>query len=286
MNEQDVRETMEQIHIPEQMKEEIFMSMKEQMSNEKAKSKNRRKKAAAVAAAAVAVCALALPVQAMVKSLVEARMESIPKEEVQNVSDMVQSQDVEADTLSRPYSESEKARMKQLRQAYENGTFPEKKIVQVESTQEVAEGTLCYDKVTATYYFPAREMTDEELLEIIDFRTEIDYALSQTEVTKEAQAECAAKEARLKEQLEAIGGINEEEAVKIAESYMKSDIGAAAEGKDDVDVFLANGSDMEPGYDADVMYVVSFGNVQDKSTYTCEVDAADGSVLHAEEYRP
>ena len=128
MNEQDVRETMEQIHIPEQMKEEIFMNIQEQMTNGTRKAKNRRKKAVAAAVAVLTVCALGLPVQAMVKSLVEARMESIPGEEVQAVSDMIHAQNVEADTLIRPYSESEKARMKELRQAYENGTFPEKAI--------------------------------------------------------------------------------------------------------------------------------------------------------------
>lgn len=285
MNEQDVRETMEQIHIPEQMKEEIFMSIQEQMTNGTRKAKNRRKKAVAAAVAVLTVCALGLPVQAMVKSLVEARMESIPREEVQAVSDMIKAQNVEADTLTRPYSESEKARMKELRQAYENGTFPEKAFLQVENAQEVVEGTLCYDKATSTFYFPAREMTDEELLEIIDFQAKTNYALSQTDAAKEARVESAAKNARLKDRLAAIGGISEEEAQKIAEDYMKAAIGTAAEGKDDVDVLLVDVAETERGYDAELMYVVSFGNPEDHSVYTCEIDVTDGSVLGAEELR-
>ena len=128
-------------------------------------------------------------------------------------------------------------------------------------------------------------MTDEELLEIIDFQTEIDYALSQGDAAEEAREQFAAEQAQLAERIEAVGGISEEEAVKIAEDYMKAALGAAAEGKDDVVVLLVDVAETERGYDAELMYVVSFGNPEDKSSYACEIDAADGSVLGAEEIR-
>ena len=285
MNGQDIRETMGQIHLPEQVKEEMTMSIQKRLTDKTRRAKSRRKKAVAAAIAALAVCALGFPVQAMVKSLVEARMESIPKEELQAVNEMVQSQDVEADTLSRPYSEREKVRMRELRQAYESGTFPEKEIVQVKNAQEVTAGMLCYDKAAGMFYLPDRELTDEELLEMIDFQTRTDYALTQNEAAKEAREAFAADQTRLAKQAEAAGGISEEEAVKIAESHMKAELGTAAEGKDDVSVLLVDTSETDRAYETDVIYVVSFDNVNDKSTYTCEIDATDGSVLGARELR-
>lgn len=285
MNEQDLRETMGQIHLPGQVKEEMTMRIEERLTDKTRRAKNRRKKAGVAAAAALAVCVLGVPVHAMVKSLVEARMESIPREEVQAVNDMVQSQDAEADTLSRPYSEKEKARMRELRQAYENGTFPEREIMQAENAKEAAAGTLCYDQAASMFYLPDRELTDEELLEIIDFQTRTDYALTQNEAAKEAQEAFAAEQFRLAKQAEAAGGISEEEAVKIAESRMKAELGAAAEGKDDVDVLLVDTRETDRAYETDVIYVVSFEDVDDGSTYTCEIDAADGSVLGARECR-
>ena len=286
MNEQDIRETMEQIRLPEQVKEEMTMHIQERLESKAGKAKKRGKRAAAVAVAALAVCMLGIPAQAMVRSLVEARMERIPKEEIQAVSDMVQSQDAEADTFSRPYSEKERARMRELRQAYENGTFPEREIVQMENAKEAAAGTLCYDQTTGMFYLPDRQLTDEELLEIIDFQTRTDYALTQNDAAKEAREAFAQEQAQLAKQVEAVGGISEEEAVKIAESRMKAALGAEAEGKDDVDVLLVDTSETDRAYETDMIYVVSFENVNDRSTYTCEIDAANGSVLGAREHRP
>lgn len=286
MNEQDIRETMEQIRLPEEVKEEMTMRIQERLESKAGKAKKRGKRAAAVAVAALAVCILGIPAQAMVRSLVEARMERIPKEEIQAVSDMVQSQDAEADTFSRPYSEKERARMRELRQAYENGTFPEREIVQMENAKEAAAGTLCYDQTTGMFYLPDRQLTDEELLEIIDFQTRTDYALTQNDAAKEAREAFAQEQAQLAEQVEAVGGISEEEAVKIAESRMKAELGAEAEGKDDVDVLLVDTSETDRAYETDMIYVVSFENAGDRSTYTCEIDAANGSVLGAREHRP
>lgn len=286
MNEQDIRETMEQIRLPEQVKEEMTMRIQERLESKAGKAKKRGKRAAAVAVAALAVCILGIPAQAMVRGLVEARMERIPKEEIQAVSDMVQSQDAEADTFSRPYSEKERARMRELRQAYENGTFPAREIVQMENAKEATAGTLCYDQTTGMFYLPDRQLTDEELLEIIDFQTRTDYALTQNDAAKEAREAFAQEQAQLAKQVEAVGGISEEEAVKIAESRMKAALGAEAEGKDDVDVLLVDTRETDRAYETDMIYVVSFENVNDRSTYTCEIDAANGSVLGAREHRP
>ncbi|MCH5251118.1 MAG: hypothetical protein J1E98_14360, partial [Lachnospiraceae bacterium] len=165
MNGLNVKETMEQIHIPEEMEEEIIMNViNRQMRNGKNKAKNWKKIAAYAAVVALTIGIVSIPVQAVVKNIVLARMESIPKEEVQEINDMVQSKPTEADEFSREYSDSEKERNKAFWQEYKDGKFPENVIIQVDNAEDVPEGTLCYITSTGVFNLPDREMTDEEIL--------------------------------------------------------------------------------------------------------------------------
>ena len=78
-------------------------------------------------------------------------------------------QGVGTGSMIRAYADTEKERMAQLQESYQNETAkPEKMIQEVNSAEEVTEGTLCYIISTGEYYLPDRELTDEELLEIID----------------------------------------------------------------------------------------------------------------------
>ncbi len=187
MNGRDVKEVMEQIHISSEMQEEIIMNIQKQMENEKKRTWDLRKMGT-VAAAFVMAAVISVPVQAMVSDIVRARMESVPVEEMQGLNMMVQSlDDVQADGFSREYSEQEKERSKELWQAYENGAFPEKVIVQVDSAEEVPDGTLCYIKATGIFNLPSSEMTDEEILEIIDFQHKMSYAVEQGPEAREVR---------------------------------------------------------------------------------------------------
>ncbi len=189
MNGQDVKEAMEQIHISEKMQEEIIMNIQNQMEHGKKKSWNWRKTGTVAAAFVLAACVLSIPVQAMVNNIVKARMESVPEEEMQAIVDVVQKQSTQADVFSREYSEKEEERNKELWQAYENGTFPEKELLQVDNAAAVTEGTLCYINATGVFCLPDRELTDEELLEIIDFQNKMSYAFAQNTAAQEAKVE-------------------------------------------------------------------------------------------------
>ncbi len=165
------------------------MKMNDRMENGKKRTGNR-KKAGIMAALALSICAVSIPVQAAVTSVVEQRMESVPKAEIKDIENMIQSQhDVQADGFSREYSAKEKERKKQLWQAYKNGTFPEQTIRQVEGSGEAEKGTLCYIRSTGVFQLPAEEMTDEEMLEIIDFQHKMSYAIANGEAAKAARAE-------------------------------------------------------------------------------------------------
>lgn len=292
MNKQDLKDTMEQIHISQQMQEELIMKIQDQMEQGNKKKVNWKKLAATAAMVAVTAGVVSIPVYAVVDA-VRARMEAIPQEEVQKLGDMIQEQNVEADGFSREFSDAETERKKELWDAYENGMFPEKELLMVDNGDEAAEDELCYVKATGEFYLPDREMTDEELLEMIDFWHKVDYSFTQSPAAAEAREEYQAEMERLEEMVKAVNGISGEEAIEIARRQMEEEIGKRAESKElmtDVSGCGAHLEDIseETGYEhkGDVAYNVGFGNPGDHSTYTCIVDAADGSILWTFEYVP
>lgn len=220
---------------------------------------------------------------------------------VQTVADIAQSsengqQGGETGAL-RAYSDKEQERMKQLLESYQNETMkPENMIQEVDSAEDVTEGTLCYITSTGQFYLPDRELTDEELLEIIDcnFRIALNTnRKTQAEWDEETRAERAELEAKVK----AAGGISEEEAVKIAQKAMEADLGEKAKelklSVDETfgwssDLCVADWSEIKEKDKGALAYSVGFGNmiedatdVEDWLNYVCVVNAVDGSILEA-----
>ena len=109
----EVKKVMDQVHISSEMQEEVIMNIQKRMAQESRNTgtRNFRKMVTAAAALAVAAGVISFPVRAVVSSVVQERMESVPKEEMTGINDMVQSQhEVLADGFSREYSASEKER--------------------------------------------------------------------------------------------------------------------------------------------------------------------------------
>ncbi len=290
MGESKVKVTMDQIHISSKMQEEIIRNVQSKTENGKIKTWNLWNMVTAAAAFVLMAGIVSFPVRALVISIVEERMEDVPEEELRDLNDMIQSQyDVQADGFSREYSASEKERKKALWKAYENGTFPEKVIAQEDSAQAAPEGKLCYIRSTGIFQLPAQEMTDEEILEIIDFQHKMSYAVTHSGVvTEEEKAAYREKAAQLQKRIQDADGINGDEAVEIARKQLKADLGAKADGLELMTDYSGNGATLcdtsEEGYEeidskAGVAYDVGFGNPDDHSTYGYIIDAVDGSIL-------
>ena len=294
----EVKKVMDQVHIPAEMQEEVIMNIQKRIEygNKNTSVRNWKRMATVAAAFVLAAGVIGFPVRAFVTSIVQERMESVPEEEMKGLNDMVQSQqEVLADGFSRAYSDDEKERSQALWQAYKNGTFPEKAIAQVDSAKEAPEDTLCYIRATGVFNLPAQEMTDEEILEIIDFQHKMSYAVAHGSQAQTAAAESQEKETRLKMTLEnAGGGISVDEAVEIAKKQLMTDLGDKA---DELELMTYN--DGTPGVSlldasdysevtftreskAGVIYHVGFGNPDTHAVYGCFIDAVDGSILYTD----
>ncbi|MDE6712402.1 MAG: hypothetical protein K2K20_01520 [Lachnospiraceae bacterium] len=310
----ELKDAMEQIHISEEMQEEIIKNVQKQMKYRNRKTKYRKKMAASAAAITLAALAIGFPVRAFVENIVRERMENMPTEEVEDIVIMIREQDASvdlnstddsgreegqqttglADGFSREYTADEEERRQALWQAYKEGTFPKNVIAQVDNAEDAPEGTLCYIRSTGVFRLPDQEMTDEEILEIIDFQHKMSYAVSQTPAAQEAREEREAERERQREAIRAAGGISEEEAIGIATKQMESDLGERAEGKEilryqDGSVAvpildISENTDYE--HKGDLAYFVNFSNASDHSNYTCIIDAVDGSILRIDTNEP
>ena len=285
MNGRDLRETMAQIHISKEMQEEIMMNIIKRQEN---KTGTWKKLAATAAAAVFAVGVVGFSVQAVVDNIVRARMESLPEAEVQEIESMIQSQrDVQADGFSRAYSGEETERMAALEQSYQNGLFPEKALLQADTADAVTEGTLCYVKSTGVFYLPDRTLTDEELLEIIDFQQKMRYAVENGPMAQDARAEYLAELDRMREEVRDADGISEEEAVEIARKQMEAVLGEEAAGMELLTDMNGRGAflndisvDTFYEHERDVAYTVAFRNHETNRAYICFIDPVDGMILY------
>ena len=133
-----------------------------------------------------AACLLLASVTVTASGLYRARMESMNHEKLETYFPGLQEADVAADSYSRPLTDGEKNRLEELRQAYlEEGYFPKKELVMLDSPEKYKKGVAFY-AARSIFFLPEEEMTDEELLELIDFREKRDYSLAK--ITEEIEA--------------------------------------------------------------------------------------------------
>lgn len=223
-------------------------------------------------------------------------------EEVESAADTAQAQEneqkqgEETERIMRAYSDKEQERMKELQESYQMETAkPEKMIQEVDSPEDVTEGTLCYIRSTGEYYLPDRELSDEELLEIIDCNFRIAFNTNR-KTAAEYEAEDRAKRAMLEEKVKAANGISEEEAIEIAMKAMETDLGGKGKQLELVidetygwssDLCVADWSEIKEKDKGTIAYSIIFNNAKDGMdlndllNYNCVVNAADGSILEA-----
>ncbi len=158
------------------------------------------------------------------------RLQSMSESEKKVIDDGVQDSLSGGDSYSRELTAEESRRMDELESAYRNGTFPEHDIRKVTEASDVnkEDGTLKYCYENSTFYLPDSEMTNEELLEIIDFRYKREYAVDE----KNDKAESVPEEDM----------ITEAEAVDLAKKYAKQLFHVTVDDKAGVTVEYEEGS--------------------------------------------
>lgn len=159
--------------------EEIFSEIR------KTKSRKRMSMRAAVLLAAVLIMAFSITATAAV-SLVRQRMEALNKEKLEEYFLDCQNSFVGADYRNRDYSNAEEKRLEKLRKAYEEGLFPTGSLTLIEDSNDYKGKGVAFFPKGSTFFLPESELTDEELLQIIDFYAKRDYSIRKLNKMEEA----------------------------------------------------------------------------------------------------
>lgn len=273
MKDTDIKETIDQINISEDLQKEILENVRRQTTGKKCRYRHRSFKRTLTSAAALLLAAgiISIPVQAGIRYLVKERMESIPAKELEAAVEMMESQNTDVDGFSRKYSQKEKERMAELYRAYQNGTFPEEELFQTENESQVPADTLCYTKDTGCFYLPDRDLTDEELLQIIDFNCKRDYALTQDPDVQVQMAEKEKEQTQIREQVQAGDGISETDAVTIAKQWMDSFFDLSTDGMEET-IYLDDERFEVP------IYHITY-SIQSYCYYYFAISTVDGSIM-------
>ena len=190
MNGGQLRHAMKQVHMKENMQEEIIMNVRTQMADGTYRRNSFKRNMVSAAACLLAIGAVSIPAyagylglrSAITSDKVMARMQEVPEAEVQDIYNMVQyeQRSFHADQFNREYTKEEESRKEALKKEYENGRFPEGTLTLVENAGQVVDSDqLVYARDTGCFYLPERALTDEELLQILDFNSKRDFALEQ-----------------------------------------------------------------------------------------------------------
>lgn len=176
MNEEKWIEVIDKIQMDNAMKERLYHHcIQKKCGHHYMKFKSYKP----VRIAAIIVCLLvSAPLIADVTSNVLERMQQMNQQEIESLNDILQAQKVEADSFSRALTADEQARKKCLLEEYTyKERFPEAEVKLVEGESLVLANAICYDINKSTFYLPDRTLSDEELLQIIDFNHKRDYSL-------------------------------------------------------------------------------------------------------------
>lgn len=177
----DWKEIVKDIEMKDEMREELLSNCKR---SKHVKNVLFRYSKAAAVFIGLAVCSMGSLTAYAAVSAYRARMEAMSKEEVQTHYETEMIGKGEVYRYSRPLSDSEEKRLDTLRQEYENGRFPEGKI-----SKENIDNGVYYNMENRTYMLPDRELTDEEILQILDMWAKVDYSLQQINKEKEEAGE-------------------------------------------------------------------------------------------------
>lgn len=131
---------------------------------------------------------ISVPVGAMVQGYMQ-RMVSMEDGQIKEYLSELKESQADADSYSRQLTSEEQERKEELLVFYEAGErYPEREITAIREVTQVLKDRVCFLVDDSKFYLPEQRLSDEDLLEIIDFYHKRDYSLAQNH-TQEAEKE-------------------------------------------------------------------------------------------------
>ncbi len=112
-------------------------------------------------------------------SLWKDRMEAMNQQQIEEYFLSITESNAPAFRYNRGMTEAESGKMEQLTLAYEEeGKFPEGTLKMLDSVDAYKGKGVGYEPVSGTFFLPEEELTEEQLLQIVDFYHKLDYSLA------------------------------------------------------------------------------------------------------------
>lgn len=218
------------------------------------------------------------PVKALVDSYIQTRIQTLPEEFVAEEIDRIDYGRTQADTYSRDYTETEIERMSELYILYkQEGFFPKQELRRVLTENDVVGEELYYVYETGTYHLPDRELTDEEILELIDYGIVENYVIEKN--NEEMYHEVIGQNDTAKQQEQAMvlenNHITEYQAIQTALKVFENYFGMKARQFEQTSCF----EHAEDSYFARDCYHVNWCNIITHEYYYFYVDAYSGELF-------
>lgn len=243
---------------PETLDARIFMQVQEILRAEDHKTVKFRWKAPVAAAVACAFLVSAVSVYAGLSHYQE-RLASLSDEEKDRYVYELDVSRTNADSFSRKLTGQELERILKLDQEYQAGRiFPESEIPVTSSSERVKNGRLTFAVESSTFFLPDSELTDEEMLEIIDFYHKRDYSLAEAQRGQDGTEGSDSPVYCL---------VSQSMAVQTAQDFVEDVCGIEAE-----DYLL------DVTLDEEQRYLISFFSPEGFREYTISVNAGTGKI--------
>lgn len=258
----------ERIEVPKTYEEKVQKILEELPENQ-VEGKHKLKIRLTFVIAAILVLIMSIAVGATINVISKRMNDMSKKEKKQFVVDMDKS-NAEKDSYSRKLTDSEWERMDVLREQYEKeGRFPEGKLSVVDNEGDAIEGQITFVTTTRTYVIPKEEMTDEQILQIIDYGYKEDYSLRQERRETEENYDGVVSDEQVAENEEKIkssNGMSKEAAKELVAKYIKNiyDIDVS---EYDVDVNANYDSSYEVHFQKDNSIIVNIDAVNKQLEY-------------------
>ncbi len=182
MNLSELVKTVNEIEIDNDMKNGL---LKQCQLNSSKRIHISKYKVIPIVLALILITTISVPAIAAVRQSYQQRMAALNHEQLEQYYQDIQNSPFECFMFSRENTASENERLKEFRNRYkEEGLFPEKDIWIINDDSDVKKNVLCFNRLTGYFHLPERELTDEEVLEIVDLWARYDYALLQINIEK------------------------------------------------------------------------------------------------------
>lgn len=165
------------------------------------------------------------------------RLESMSQTQIEEVNSKTQTSQKDADSFSRELTIAERERMNALRVQYEEkGKLPQSELKQVDHVSEVNTAEFCYCYENSMVYLPEGMLSEEQLLQLVDFQYVRDYAVQKAQ-EKENTKDSAG-----------LAKLSGEEAKKAAADFIKKLYGMELEKEEVAVEFHKKQEGVEPYY--------------------------------------